>query len=234
MYFALAFALSWGGVLLILRRGGAVPESATQRDLLLPAVFLTMLAGPGAAGILLTGLRRGTLGLRACLASAVKWRVDARWYAVAILTAPLLTMALSLAASLVSPEFVPRIFTTNDKPALLLLSLAVGLTVGVFEELGWTGFAVPELRPRYGILATGLIVGVLWGAWHLIPVVSSTNNPPVSLPLTVVVPLALFLYLPVFRVLMVWVYEHTGSLLLAILMHASLTASSLIFAPTGG
>jgi len=42
--------------------------------------------------------------------------------------------------------------------------------------------------------------------------------------------------LPVYRVLMVWVYDRTGSLLVAMLMHASLSASTLILQPlaTGG
>jgi hypothetical protein len=34
-----------------------------------------------------------------------------------------------------------------------------------------------------------------------------------------------------FRILMVWVYDRTGSLLLAILMHTGLTASTLILQP---
>jgi hypothetical protein len=37
--------------------------------------------------------------------------------------------------------------------------------------------------------------------------------------------------LPAYRVLMVWVYDRTGSLLVAMLMHASLTASTLILGP---
>jgi len=37
----------------------------------------------------------------------------------------------------------------------------------LLEELGWTGFAMPRLRLRYAVLGTGLIVGGLWGAWHL-------------------------------------------------------------------
>jgi hypothetical protein len=41
----------------------------------------------------------------------------------------------------------------------VLLGLAVGLTVPIFEELGWTGFAIPKLLPRYGVLGTGLIMG---------------------------------------------------------------------------
>jgi membrane protease YdiL (CAAX protease family) len=45
--------------------------------------------------------------------------------------------------------------------------LVVGLLVPFFEELGWTGFATAELRKRHGVLATGLIMGLLWGAWHV-------------------------------------------------------------------
>jgi CAAX protease family protein len=44
-------------------------------------------------------------------------------------------------------------------------------------------------------------------------------------------PVDLFSFLPAYRVLMVWVYDRTGSLLVAILMHASLTTSSLILGP---
>ena len=40
-----------------------------------------------------------------------------------------------------------------------------GLMVGIFEELGWTGFAIPRLRLRYNVFTTGIIVGLVWGAW---------------------------------------------------------------------
>ena len=40
-------------------------------------------------------------------------------------------------------------------------------------------------------------------------------------------------YLTAFRVLMVWVFDRTGSLFVAMLMHASLTASLLILNPVG-
>src|SRR5215204_2712418 len=91
-----------------------------------------------------------------------RWRVGARWYAVALLSAPLLATAVSLALSLTSPEFLPGIFTSDDKATLLLFGIAGAIMVGIFEELGWTGFAVPALRLRHGVLSTGLIVGVLW------------------------------------------------------------------------
>ena len=46
----------------------------------------------------------------------------------------------------------------------------VGIFLTFFEEIGWTGFAIPELRKRFNILSTGLLLGALWGAWHFLPV----------------------------------------------------------------
>ena len=105
------------------------------------------------------------------------------------------------------------------------------------EELGWTGFATPTLlRQRYGVLATGLIVGVLWGVFHW-PVngwASVTFSG--ALPVAISLPLQLFFFtvagLTAYRVLMVWVYDRTGeSMLVVMLMHASLTASMIILPP---
>jgi membrane protease YdiL (CAAX protease family) len=230
-YFALTFAISWGGVLLVIGGPGGIRGTTAQTDPLFPFVYLAMLAGPSVAGILLTGLVHGRAGLRRFLSRSLKWRVGARWYAVALLTAPLLMTATLFALSLTSPIFLPGIFTSPDKASLLLFGIAVGLGAGFFEELGWTGFAVPGVRLRYGGLATGLIVGGLWGAWHFLVVVWGIGSSAGALSLILFVPLDLFSFLPAYRVLMVWVYDRTGSLLVAMLMHASLTASMLIFGP---
>ena len=80
-----------------------------------------MLAGPSVAGVLLTGLVHGRAGLLEFRRRLVKWQVGARWYAVALLTAPLLAIAVLLALRLLSPEFLPGILTTNDRASLLLL-----------------------------------------------------------------------------------------------------------------
>jgi len=98
----------------------------------------------------------------------IRWRVGARWYAAALLTAPVVFTAVHLALSLASPVFRPSISTMSGTAALLLSSIAGALAVGFFEELGWTGFAVPALRPRYSAVATALLIGVPWGAWHLL------------------------------------------------------------------
>jgi hypothetical protein len=75
----------------------------------------------------LTSLLYGKAGLREFLSRLLKWRVGAGWYAVALLTAPLLMTATLFALSLTSPECLPAIVTTDDKASSLLLGIAVGL-----------------------------------------------------------------------------------------------------------
>jgi membrane protease YdiL (CAAX protease family) len=185
------------------------------------------------AGLFLTV---STEGFRARLARLLHWRVSARWYAVALLLAPMVILAMLLALSITSPVFVPGLIATDDKAGRLAFGLTAALVTGVLEELGWTGFATPRLRARYSIFATGLIIGVPWGAWHIIGSVgmaSGTYAGDLSLPIFVAGRTIGLLVgaLPAYRVLMVWVYDRTGSLLVAVLMHVSLTAATLTLEP---
>ena len=114
-------------------------------------------------------LAYGRVGLRDLRSQLFRWRVGVRWYAVALLTVPLLMTAILFAFSLASKAFLP------DHPPSRRQCVAAGgrrfrgggLVAAFFEEIGWTGFATAELRKRHGLLATGLIVGLLWGVWHL-------------------------------------------------------------------
>jgi membrane protease YdiL (CAAX protease family) len=238
-YLALTFAISWGGIILAVRFGpGGFSATPEQFRMTAPyAAIPAMLLGPSVAGIVLTGLVNGRAGFRELRSRLLKWRVGARWYAVALLTTPLSVTATLLALSLISPEYLPGIFTSDEKVPIVLMGIAVGLIVGIFEELGWTGFAIPTLRrQRYGVVSTGLLVGVLWGAWHFLQSywASGVTSGELSLALWLSTWLISTLVgsLVAYRVLMVWVYEHTnGSLLVAMLMHASLSASQIILIP---
>jgi len=239
-YFVLAFAISWGGILVVIR-GGAIPAPAEEAHRLFVAVYLAMLAGPSIAGIAMTAITAGAAGLRDYRTRLFKWRVPLLWYAVALLTAPL-ALGLTLLALSRTGDFVPAFLGTgvidpagpiqaDNVKTLLLLAFSVGLGAGVFEELGWTGFAIPTLLRRLGGVPTGLVVGVLWGAWHFLAVWWGSASSFGSVPVPLFLLVALFTFLPPHRLLMVRVYERTGSLLIAILMHASLTASMIILGP---
>ena len=227
-YFVLTFLISWGGILVVLGPG-AFTGATVPTEALLPLVFLAMFAGPSVAGILMTGLVDGKAGFHDLRSRLLKWRVGVRWYVVALLTAPLVATAVLLPLSFSFAGFLPALFASDDKASLLVFGLAAGLMTGLCEELGWTGFVIPRLRRRYGVLTTGLIVGLLWGAWHF-PLFSGGDLSG-ALPLALFLSVQLFSFLAAYRVLMVWVYDRTRSLPVAMLMHASLTASTLILQP---
>jgi membrane protease YdiL (CAAX protease family) len=230
-YFALTFALSWGGVLLVIGGPQGMWGVKAENNPLFALVLVAMVAGPSVSGVLLTALLDGREGVRGLLIRLLRWRVGVRWYATGLLAAPLAAAAVTSVLALVSPEFLPGIAVADDRLGLVLLGVAVGLTAGVFEEIGWTGFAVPHLRRRHGVVATGLIVGVLWSAWHLLVVIWGIGDRAGTVPLSVFLIVDGLAGLPAFRVLMVFVYDRTDSLLLGILMHVSITAATLLLTP---
>jgi hypothetical protein len=235
-YFALTMGISWGGVFVAAGGVGGFPANAQEIKTRLPSIVLVLAIGPLFSGILLTGLLDGRAGLGDFLAQLLRWRVGFRWYALALLLTPLLAGVTLLGLSLVSPIFLPGILVSADKAGLIIPALAAGLVAGLFEEPGWTGFATPRLRQRYGVLPAGLILGAMWGCWHLIVAVWGSGTPTGEFSGLLFLP-QFFFYaavLPAYRILMTWVYDQTHSLMVAILMHLSLTGNVLfIFMPPG-
>jgi hypothetical protein len=107
-YYVLVFAISVGGPLVIIGGPGRLPGTSGPVGTLFPLALLTLYAGPVVAGPLTTVLVAGRSGQREILARLLRWRVGARWYAVALLTVPLLMMAIYVPLSRISPEFAPR------------------------------------------------------------------------------------------------------------------------------
>ncbi len=230
-YYVLTFIISWSGILLVVGPSG-IPATPDEFMTRLPLVLLAMLSGPTISSLLLTGLIDGRAGLRGLLSRFLKWRVGFRWYAVALLLAPALFTVIPLAVSLFFPTFLPAIFATQDKGPLVVIGIAGGLST-LLEEIGWTGFVTPRLRRRHSILSIGLIMGFLWGAWHLLVNFWSSGTATRDLSLSQLFTSLFFSagILSAYRVLLVWVYDHTESVLVGWLMHVVLTASNIILAP---
>lgn len=234
-YYALTFAISWGAVLVMIGHTG-MPTTKDQMEAVLPVAIAALLLGPSTSGLLMLGLVDGKAGFRELRSRMFRWRVGARWYAIALLLAPLIILAVLMTLSVFSPVYLPGVFTRDDKTARLIMGLVSAVVVGICEELGWTGFVTPRIRQRYSVLATGLIIGVLWGIWHIVPMAimpSGVYSAPLSPAVYIAVRTINFLVggLVAFRVLMVWIYDRTQSLLVLILMHIGLTAANIIYEP---
>lgn len=207
-FFVAMFAWSWGywGLVAV-----TVDPSSITYWHTLPGLW-----GPASAAVLVTWLLGNDV--RAFLTRSLRFDVDRRWLAVAI-GGPL---ALGTALSLV------RIGLGDVDPSVAVLSPVVGLTVAIFaggsEELGLRGHAHPRLRERYDGLRAGLVVGIVWTVWHL---------PLQGLGVGSDVPFVLFALATVgLSVLLGWLYDATGSVLLAVLAHAAIDAPAPI-SPSG-
>jgi membrane protease YdiL (CAAX protease family) len=219
-YFALAYGITWGGILLFLASKGFQLSAIQLQEF--PLVALLMLVGPSTSGLIFTAILDGRSGFRELGARLTRWRVGLTWYVVALFTIPLLVMVILLVASaVVSPAFAP-----GFQP----VGVVFGLLAGGLEEIGWTGFATPRLLKRHTALKAGFILGLLWAFWHVLADFSFNFNS-----MGPVWPLWIITYwiLPLiaYRLLMTWVYSHTQSLLVAQLMHASHTGWLYILSP---
>lgn len=158
--------------------------------------------GPLIAALGTTALLDGRAGFRDLGRRLRIWRVKPYWYAF-VLVWPAL---LSLAATAVS----------------IAQQLVVGSSLG--EEPGWRGYALPRMQWQHGALRAGLVLGLLWGLWHLPLWLWRDHRSPIEVGWELLGILAM-------SVLFTWVFNHTeGSLMLAMLFHASIATTGLFLA----
>lgn len=237
VYFIATFLISWGGVIAVVSPN-SIPATPDRVEKLFPWALVAMLAGPCAMGLLMTGLVYGKRGMNDFVSRLLKWKIGLHWYVIALVTVPMLTGIILWLLSQTFPEYLPRIVTAKDKGELFMASIGIGLAAGFFEEIGWTGFATHSLK-KNGVIFTGLVIGLIWGVWHFLVTFWASGDSAGMISRELLIPPLVFYVgvLPAYRVLMVWVYDRTESLFIAMLMHANLTACTVsLFLPpaTGG
>ncbi|MFG1813549.1 CPBP family intramembrane glutamic endopeptidase [Kribbella sp. NPDC049174] len=165
--------------------------------------FLAGVFGPMAAAGLVTYWTGGSI--RAWLAPVLAWRVGVRWWAYALGLPILLFAVVSLALQLTGEPIEWRL-AVDRLPAYAAGFLFVLVLGGAMEELGWRGYGLPHLLEDRSPMRATLIIGLVWGIWHV----------PVYGPLGFVVPMVLaFFY--------TYLWAKTSSVLLCIVLHASFT-----------
>jgi membrane protease YdiL (CAAX protease family) len=155
------------------------------------------------------------------------WRYIADLFATRIRLLPLLasilipvvaTIAVWIGYSLVSGKALFDL-VANLSAASLLVMFVDGLIRGPLgEELGWRGYLQIELNKRFPLLGSSLIVGVIWGLWHL-PLWFVSGFQGVNLLLYIVF---FMVGLVSFSVIIGYIYGRGGNLLYAILLHQML------------
>ena len=159
-FFGLAFGLTWGiAALLILfadQLEAVFGELSSTNPLFILAVY-----SPGFAGVFLVWRHYGFRGLGRYLRRLTMWRMPLPWWVFLVVGIPVLFYAGAAVTGTITDPF-PFSPWYEVLPALL-----VTLFLGPVEELGWRGVALPLLQRRFAPLWAGLILGAIWGLWHV-------------------------------------------------------------------
>lgn len=221
-FFAIAFAGTWvvNGVVL----------GVLDLPIVSPLAALGPFAGPTMAAFTVLWLSEGRDGVRDLLRGYLRWRVSWQWYAVAMLAMPAVTLVAVLADNrgALADAHLPTLGAVLGAVALYLQILALGGPLG--EEPGWRGFALPRLMRRFGPLRGTLVLGALHGFWHLpVYLLMPGYNRSAPGPLGTALSFGVFVIgVMALTVVFTWLFNNTrGSLLLAILLHASFNSAGV-------
>jgi hypothetical protein len=221
-YFYIAFLIPIIATLLVtLDQGLQTDLVTTQISVSALVVIMSMVHAPTIAAGIVVYRDEGFDGIKNLFTQLKYWRVSLKWYLLALLVFPIAILAGLLFMRLFSPTYTPVL-------SLGILALAT-LISPLWEEIGWTGYATPRMLKRISPLKTGIYLGVIHMFFHLAADYWGASAFYGKLYLA-----HFFLWmvgLVVLRVITLWIYVRTKSLVLGWLTHVSYTAGQTILVP---
>ncbi len=154
-FFVLAFAISW-----TLWLGAFVAGEGAIR----PVLFLLGGFGPLVSAGLVTHATGDSV--KSWLHSIFRFRVRARFYAYALGVPILVYAAMNIGLTVMGQEVDTSLLLGRIGGYLGTFAF-VAILGGGLEEPGWRGFALPRLQATHSPTRATLILGFLWGLWHV-------------------------------------------------------------------
>ena len=217
VFVALALAVGWPVISVpALASHGVIPGGELPQE---PFALGTLVLAMLPAVLWVVTVTEGPAGRRALLRRAFQWRYAGRWWAVAVVAVPVLTLALGLATG-------GRIANADVAGALVggtVSFLTALLIVHLWEEMVWAGFVQTTLERRHGLVVAALLTAAPFAAIH-VPLQLVGDLTASSVLVSV---LALFGFAAVMRLGVGLVLRGTGaSVLAAGVFHAGFNASA--------
>ncbi len=184
------------------------------------AIAVSLGWGISIAAVIMTGLTLGKVGVITLLKRFLIWRVEWKCYLVAFLFYPVIFMSAVLIDAVwtqtsidFSKVVAHNIFGPSASLPVFILPFFIFDFLTNGEEMGWRGYVLPRLQAKQTALISSLVVGLLWGLWHLPRYFAPDNTGSFGLLLIKVL---------ADTVIYTWLYNNTkGSLLLTTILHAA-------------
>jgi len=170
----LAYGFAWaiwaaqlGPAIMEALRDGRTPDSFTATA----AVTMGMYA-PALAAVVMRlfiskeGLR-GVLGPRPSIGMVLR---------AVFIPLALVVVVVTIVTATGIGVFTPGMPVTNLLATLTFLGVPIGTALAFGEEFGWRGYLLPKLLPL-GEVKAAVIVGLIWGPWHLPVLIVGLNYP---------------------------------------------------------
>jgi hypothetical protein len=236
IFFALAYAITWSAQVPAYIYAHNHGHQLTNEQNLLhlanlfrgdldpgltPYLLIAIFAfGPTLAGIIVTGIFHGRSGLRDLWRRTTRVNIGPRWMLI-ILLLPLALAAVTLALTFLVGGLQPIDFAFLAPLSLVpLLLLYMLIFTALAEEIGWRGYALPELQKRHSAERSSWILGIAWGWWHIPALLLPQYlRGELTVGLVVAVLLGITFGVVGWTIVLTWIYNNAHSVFWIILLH---------------
>lgn len=226
LYFFIAFVFSWVFW---------VPQALISLNMLSVPSFLADFLfspfnpaafGPLISAFSLTYLNERKEGVKRLLKRGVNYKFGKKWYLPTFFLFPAITGGALLLAVL-SGEALPELSVLLNPLLIAVGFVYIFFLGGPFqEEWGWRGYALDRLQARWNAIISSLILGIIWGTWHL-PLFFIEGTIQSQTPIW-----GFMLLIICGTILFTWLYNNTGCSIFAVMLFHTMNNLSFFIFPT--
>jgi hypothetical protein len=228
-FFLIAFGWSWFLWWLLFISGivtmpAGIGTSEVDLRSAWPLMILSLLTpyGPTIGAFVVTAMTEGKPGVRTLWKRFWNRNLSIKWLLVILLFFPTLRLVANLVSRTLDGQAYPFL-TDPNQPWMFIGPFIFNGFVhgGLSEEFGWRGYVLPRFQAKWNALLSSLVLGVIWGVWHL-PLIKAGMSFTNSVA-------ELILWQTLVAIFFTWVFNNTnGSILAVVLFHAMANSSSEI------
>lgn len=215
-FIMIAFGWTWAIVLLLIITGQAKDVS----PLFILGGIISNIA-PSVAAFIVVRISEGKEGVHKLLAS-LKIKSPVKLYLLALLTVPVINVIV-----IIISNYSIRAYEFNFILPMLIMGFVWPIFSSTGEEFGWRGYYLPKLLSKYSLIKSGLIVGIVWGIWHIpMHYIAYKGFGIYAIPQLFLMSI---MNMTILAMIMAYIFvKSKGDIKLMILYHYTVTASSII------